>query len=148
MTIRTCLAKTIPAPWYRVLGATGLLACVGLWAAVAVRPANLASLVRAYRDSPTPARRAAVESFAAAHSKDASGALAQLALGVVAYEHKDYPAAIAALRKSIDAAREAFRPSFFAPCSSMVDYLHLELVHTLANDDPDLLGDNYPGPMV
>ena len=52
------------------------------------------------------------------------------------------------LRNSIDAAREAFRLSFFAPCSSMVDYLHLELVHTLANDDPDLLGDNYPGPMV
>jgi hypothetical protein len=53
-----------------------------------------------------------------------------------------------ALRNSIDAARETFRLSFFAPCSSMVDYLHLELVHTLANDDPDLLGDNYPGPMV
>jgi hypothetical protein len=53
-----------------------------------------------------------------------------------------------ALRKSIDVAREAFRLSFFAPCSSMVDYLHLELVRTLANDDPDLLGNNYPGPMV
>jgi len=53
-----------------------------------------------------------------------------------------------ALRKSIDAARETFRPSFFAPCSSMVDYLHLELVQTLANDDPDLLGENYPGPLV
>ena len=52
------------------------------------------------------------------------------------------------LGKSIDAAREAFRLSFFAPCSSMVDYLHLELVQTLANDDPDLLGNNYPGPMV
>ncbi|HMD71245.1 MAG TPA: transglycosylase SLT domain-containing protein [Bryobacteraceae bacterium] len=93
------MAKTIPAPWYRVLGATGLLACVGLWGADAVRPADLASLVRAYRDSATPARRAAVQSFAAAHSKETSGALAQLALGVVAYEHKDYPAAIAALRK-------------------------------------------------
>jgi hypothetical protein len=53
-----------------------------------------------------------------------------------------------ALRKSIDAARATFRPSFFAPCSSMVDYLHLELVQTLANDDPDLLGKNYPGPLV
>jgi soluble lytic murein transglycosylase len=85
---------------------------VGWWCAVAVAapaaarkpapkraPADLASLVRAWRDSPTPARRAAVESYAAAHSKDASGALAQLALGVVSYEHKDYSAAIAALRK-------------------------------------------------
>jgi hypothetical protein len=53
-----------------------------------------------------------------------------------------------ALRNSIDAARETFRQSFFAPCSSMVDYLHLELVQTLANDDPDLLGNNYPGPIV
>ena len=52
------------------------------------------------------------------------------------------------LRKSIDAGREAYRTLFFAPCSSMVDYLHLELVQTLTNDDPDLLGDNYPGPMV
>jgi acyl-CoA reductase-like NAD-dependent aldehyde dehydrogenase len=52
------------------------------------------------------------------------------------------------LRNSIDTAREAFRLSFFAPCSSMVDYLHLEMVHTLANDDPDLLGNNYPGPVV
>jgi hypothetical protein len=52
------------------------------------------------------------------------------------------------LRKSIDAAREAFHQSFFAPCSSMVDYLHLELVQTLTNDDPDLLGNDYPGPMV
>ncbi len=102
MTIRTCLATTIPAPWLRVLGATGLLACVGLWGAVSaprLAPADLASLVRACRDSPTPARRAAVQSYAAAHSKDTSGALAQLALGVVAYEHKDYSAAIAALRK-------------------------------------------------
>jgi hypothetical protein len=53
-----------------------------------------------------------------------------------------------ALRNSIDAARETFHPSFFAPCSTMVDYLHLELVQTLAHDDPDLLGNNYPGPMV
>ena len=99
MTIRTCLATTIPARWYRVLCATGLLACVGLWGAVTVPPADLASRVRAWREAPTPARRAAVESYAAAHSKETGGGLAQLALGVVAYEHKDYPAAIAALRK-------------------------------------------------
>jgi soluble lytic murein transglycosylase len=72
---------------------------VGLWGAAAVTPTDLASLVRVWRESPTPARRAAVASYAAAHSKDTNGALAQLALGVVAYEHKDYPAAIAALSK-------------------------------------------------
>ena len=53
-----------------------------------------------------------------------------------------------ALRKSIDTARETFRNEFFASCTNMVDYLHLELTRTLANDDPDLLGKSYPGPLV
>ena len=48
----------------------------------------------------------------------------------------------------IDTAREAFRSRFFAACPSMVDYLHLEILRTLANDDPELLGKNYPGPLV
>jgi hypothetical protein len=54
----------------------------------------------------------------------------------------------AELRGPIDAARKLFRKDFFAVCPSMVDYLHLELVHTLANDDAELLGKDYPGPMV
>jgi hypothetical protein len=54
----------------------------------------------------------------------------------------------AALRSRIDNARVTFRQLYFAPCSNMVDYLHLELVRTLAHDDPDLLGKDYPGPMV
>jgi hypothetical protein len=53
-----------------------------------------------------------------------------------------------ALRRPIDDARQAFRAQFFAACPSMVDYLHLELTRTLANDDPDLLGSTYPGPLV
>jgi hypothetical protein len=52
------------------------------------------------------------------------------------------------LRKPIDAARERFRQTYFLPCPSMVDYFHLELVRTLANDDPELLGKEYPGPMA
>jgi hypothetical protein len=52
------------------------------------------------------------------------------------------------LRDGIDAARDAYRKEFFSRCPSMVDYLHLELTRTLANDDPDLLGKDYPGPMV
>jgi hypothetical protein len=52
------------------------------------------------------------------------------------------------LRQPIDDARKAFRAQFFAACPSMVDYLHLELTRTLANDDPDLLGSTYPGPLV
>jgi hypothetical protein len=53
-----------------------------------------------------------------------------------------------ALRKQIDAARTSFHAAFFAKCPSMVDYIHLELVRTLANDDPELLGKDYPGPLV
>ena len=56
-------------------------------------------MVSAWRESPTPSRRAAVESYAAAHAKDDKGLLARLALGVGAYEQKDYAGAIAALRK-------------------------------------------------
>jgi hypothetical protein len=52
------------------------------------------------------------------------------------------------LRKPIDDARDQFRKTFFASSTSMVDYLHLEMVRTLANDDPELLGKDYPGPMV
>src|SRR5439155_1068706 len=52
------------------------------------------------------------------------------------------------LREPIDRARETFRQRFFAHCPTMVDYLHLELVQTLANDDPEALGKDYPGPMV
>ena len=53
-----------------------------------------------------------------------------------------------ALKEDIDAAREAFRLNFVAGHASMADYLHLELVRTLANDDPLLLGPGYPGPLV
>ena len=51
------------------------------------------------------------------------------------------------LRQPIDSARETFHSQFFS-CPSMVDYLHLELTRTLANDDTDLLGSTYPGPLV
>jgi hypothetical protein len=53
-----------------------------------------------------------------------------------------------ALRRRIDDTRTVFHEQFFAACPSMVDYLHLELVRTLAHDDADLLGKDYPGPLV
>ena len=52
------------------------------------------------------------------------------------------------LQEEILSAREAFRSEFLNASDSMVDYLHLELVRTLANDDAELLGKDYPGPMV
>ena len=52
------------------------------------------------------------------------------------------------LQTEIDSAREAFRKEFWNATDSMVDYLHLELVRTLANDDAEVLGSQYPGPLV
>jgi hypothetical protein len=52
------------------------------------------------------------------------------------------------LKTEIDAARETFRRDFLPAPGGMVDYLHLELVRTLANDDVELLGSDYPGPLV
>ena len=59
-----------------------------------------------------------------------------------------YRVPVVALRGRIDVARETFQKTFFAAAPTMVDYLHLELVRTLANDDPELLGKEYPGPMA
>jgi hypothetical protein len=52
------------------------------------------------------------------------------------------------LKQEIDSAREAFRREFLNASDSIVDYLHLELMRTLANDDVEVLGQNYPGAMV
>lgn len=54
----------------------------------------------------------------------------------------------ASLKEEIDSAREVFRRDFLMVPDSMVDYLHLELVKTLANEDVRLLGPSYPGPLV
>ena len=53
-----------------------------------------------------------------------------------------------ALQKDIDTARDMFRQTFLVDNPTMLDYLHLELLRTLANDDPELFGENYPGPMA
>ncbi len=67
-------------------------------AAPAPAAGSLAEVVRAYRESPTPARRAAVENWAAAHPKDR--AQAALGLGVAAYEQHDFARAAAELRQA------------------------------------------------
>src|ERR1039457_245625 len=83
MTIRTCSAALILALWHSSLCA-------------APATGALAILVRSYRESPSPARRNAIASYIAGHPKDA--ALGNLALGIAAYEQKNYPAAIAGLK--------------------------------------------------
>jgi hypothetical protein len=53
-----------------------------------------------------------------------------------------------AMQRLIDSARHQFLQTFLAKSPTMVDYLHLEILRTLAHDDDRLLGNNYPGPMV
>jgi hypothetical protein len=48
------------------------------------------------------------------------------------------------LKSEIDAAREAYRKEF----PGVIDYLYLELVGNLANNDDRLLGPLFPGPIV
>jgi hypothetical protein len=52
-----------------------------------------------------------------------------------------------ALRPSIDAARREFEQAYMSQTPSMVDYLHLEVVRSLAHGDSRSLGQNYPGPI-
>lgn len=52
-----------------------------------------------------------------------------------------------ALRQPIGAARDQFRAAFLEKSHTMVDYLHMEILRSLAHDDERLLGPNYPGPM-
>jgi hypothetical protein len=54
----------------------------------------------------------------------------------------------AALQEPIDQGREAFRKTFMAGSKTMVDYFHLEVLRTLANDNPGWLGGKYPGRLV
>jgi hypothetical protein len=51
------------------------------------------------------------------------------------------------LRSEIDKLRAEYEKDF-AATPTMVDYLHLELLRTLAHDDDRLLGENYPGPLI
>ena len=83
MTIRTCSAALILGLWCSSLGAAPVAGPLG-------------TLVSAYRESPSPARRNAIVSYIARHPKE--GALGNLALGIAAYEQKNWAAAIARLK--------------------------------------------------
>jgi len=52
-----------------------------------------------------------------------------------------------ALKGEMERGRAQFKHEFMS-VTSMIDYFHLELVRTLANDDASLLGEDYPGPLV
>lgn len=52
------------------------------------------------------------------------------------------------LKKDIDRSRETYEKRFAHTVANRVDYFHEELVRTLAENDPSLLGSGYPGPSV
>jgi hypothetical protein len=52
------------------------------------------------------------------------------------------------LQKDIDSGRDMYRKTFVDATPTMVDYFHVELLRTLANEDAGLLGGEYPGPLV
>lgn len=79
MTTRACSARNIRGRWFRP---APLFLLVWLAAGLAQSSAPLSTLARAYRESPTSARREALLRFAQAHPKDPEGALALLTLGV------------------------------------------------------------------
>jgi hypothetical protein len=52
------------------------------------------------------------------------------------------------LKKDIDRSRETYEKRFAHTVASQFDYFHEELVKTLAENDPTLLGSGYPGSSV
>lgn len=52
------------------------------------------------------------------------------------------------LQGHIDGARRDFLQTFLSQSPTMVDYLHLEMVRSLASGDAKLMGSNYPGPLA
>ncbi len=51
------------------------------------------------------------------------------------------------LKNDIEAARDSYRSQFMSS-RNMIDYLHLELVQTAAENDETKLGAEYPGPLL
>src|SRR5260370_21903663 len=86
-----CLARVRRADWFKPGPAI-------LVAGAALSAQTLDALAHNYHDKPTPATRAAVLSYANAHPKDASGALAMLVLGVGEMDGRQYKDALTHLR--------------------------------------------------
>jgi len=52
------------------------------------------------------------------------------------------------LKDEIDKSREVYYRKFGQSATAGIDYFHLELVRTLAEDQEALLGPDYPGPLI
>jgi len=52
------------------------------------------------------------------------------------------------LREEIDKSRDVYQRKFGHTAAGSIDYFHVELLQTLADNQEDHLGPDYPGPMV
>jgi hypothetical protein len=52
------------------------------------------------------------------------------------------------LKKDIDRSRQTYEMRYGNTAAKQADYFHEELVRVLAQNDPSLLGSDYPGPSV
>ncbi len=53
-----------------------------------------------------------------------------------------------ALQPQIDGVRRVYQEQYLNNAPNMADYLHQEILRTLANGNSELLGPDYPGPLV
>ena len=53
-----------------------------------------------------------------------------------------------ALKTQIDGVRSVYQEQYLQNAPNMTDYLHQEILRTLANGNSELLGPDYPGPLV
>jgi hypothetical protein len=130
----------------------------GAWASIEAPPEAVPELVQiAAAPAPEQPRRKSWDELAPAEQEvhlraqrfaRVRASEIRLERGHAVLAGRNYRDVYGALRPAIDAAREEFRSKFFAASPSMVDYLHLELLRVLANDDAELLGKDYPGPLV
>src|SRR5207253_6763900 len=90
-----CLARITRAPWFKH-GLAALVAGAGLFLQTPAQ--TLDSLAHNYHHTPTAATRAEGLSYANAHPKDASGALAPLVLGAGEMDGRQYKDALTHLR--------------------------------------------------
>jgi soluble lytic murein transglycosylase len=91
MMMRACWARPIRGRWYKL---ASLFLAVTLVVGLTQGPQELAPLARAYRESPSSARREALLRYAAAHPKDPDGALALLTVGATEVEQQEYDHAL------------------------------------------------------
>ena len=76
-----CLARNTRARWFKARAIDAGLAVLAATAGLSAQ--TLDTLAHNYHERPSAANRAAVLSYANAHAKDTSGALALLVLGVL-----------------------------------------------------------------